>query len=100
LLGPTGVDKSAAVARLNARLGETLGHHFNYIDFENDFLKPILDVKNWTVFLAKDISKQATTWRRAWEALREKLDSENTIVGLHATYVSGPHPILLSDDCG
>jgi hypothetical protein len=60
------------------------------MDFENDFLKPKLNVKNWTVFLAQDIAQQATTWRQAWNALREKLDSENTILGLHATYVSGP----------
>jgi hypothetical protein len=90
LLGPTGVDKAAAVARLNARLSATLGHHFKYIDFENGFLKPKLNVKNWTVFLAQDIAQQAVTWKQAWEELKEKLDNENTILGLHATYVSGP----------
>lgn len=90
LLGPTGVDKGVAVDRLNTRLNATLGHRFNYIDFENDFLKPKLNVKNWTIFLAQDIAQQATTWRQAWETLREKLDGENTILGLHATYVSGP----------
>jgi hypothetical protein len=90
LLGPTGVDKGAAVARLNARLKGTLGHQFNYIDFENQFLKPKLNVKNWTVFLAQDLIQQAGTWRQAWDALRQNLDHENTILGLHATYVSGP----------
>jgi hypothetical protein len=90
LLGPTGVDKGAAVARLTARLSAVLGHHFKYIDFENDFLKPKLNVKNWTAFLAQDIAQQATSWRQAWETLREKLDGENIILGLHATYVSGP----------
>jgi hypothetical protein len=90
LIGPTGVDKRTAVERLSRRLEATLGHRFNYIDFENDFLKPILNVKNWTVFLAQDIAQQAVTWRQAWAKLKEKLDGENTIVGLHATYVSGP----------
>lgn len=90
LLGPTGVDKGAAIARLNERLAATLGHRFRYIDFENAFLKPELKVKHWTVFLAQDIAQQAATWRQAWGALREALDTENTILGLHATYVSGP----------
>jgi hypothetical protein len=59
LLGPTGVDKRAAVARLNARLKGTLGHQFKFIDYENDFLKPKLAVKHWTVFLAQDIVQPA-----------------------------------------
>src|SRR5262249_3785894 len=90
LLGPTGVDKGAAVARLNARLKGVLGHQFRYVDFENDFLKPKLNVRQWTVFLAQDIDQQATTWRLAWDELRKSLDHENTVLGLHATYVSGP----------
>lgn len=90
LLGPTGVDKGAAIARLNARLGRTLGHQFKYIDFENEFLKPKLNVRHWTVFLAQDIAQQASAWRQAWDTLRENLNHENTILGLHATYVSGP----------
>jgi|SRR5579862_2664905 len=90
LLGPTGVDKGAAIARLNARLKGALGHQFRYVDFENEFLKPKLSVRNWTTFLAQDISQQANTWLQAWEALRKNLDHENTILGLHATYVSGP----------
>jgi hypothetical protein len=90
LLGPTGVDKGAAIARLNARLKGTLGHQFKYVDYENDFLKPKLAVKHWTVFLAQDIAQQANTWKQAWEELRKNLDHENTILGLHATYVSGP----------
>lgn len=90
LLGPTGVDKATAVARLNARLEATLGHKFRYVDFENEFLKPKLNVKNWTVFLAQDIAQQAVSWREAWKTFEQKLDNENTIVGLHATYVSGP----------
>lgn len=90
LLGPTGVDKGTAVARLNSRLQATPGHQFRYIDFENDFLKPKLNVKHWTVFLAQDIAQQATTWRLAWDELRGELDNENIILGLHATYVSGP----------
>jgi hypothetical protein len=90
LLGPTGVDKHAAIARLNARLKDTLGHQFKYIDFENDYLKPKLNVRHWTVFLAQDIAQQANTWRQAWDELRENLDGENTILGLHATYISKP----------
>jgi hypothetical protein len=90
LLGPTGVDKRQAVERLSTRVKASLGHQFKYLDFENDFLKPHLNVKNWTVFLAQDIAQQATTWRRAWDAFKKTLDGENTILGLHATYVSGP----------
>jgi len=90
LLGPTGVDKATAIERLNERLSSTLGHRFNYIDFENQFLKPELNVKHWTIFLAQDIAQQAVTWRQAWNTLRKNLNAENTILGLHATYVSGP----------
>lgn len=90
LLGPTGVDKSTAIARLNTRLSSTLGHQFRYIDFENDFLKPKLKVRNWTVFLAQDIATQASTWRQAWDDLSKTLDGDNIVLGLHATYVSGP----------
>jgi hypothetical protein len=90
LLGPTGVDKGTAVTRVNERLRATLGHQFKYIDFENDYLKPKLSVRHWTVFLAQDIAQQASTWLQAWEKLRDDLDHENTILGLHATYVSGP----------
>lgn len=61
LLGPTGVDKAAAAERICARLHNTLGHQFRYVDFENEFLKPHLRVKNWTVFLAQDIATQAAT---------------------------------------
>ena len=88
LLGPTGVDKREAVTRLSGRLKSVLGHNLKYIDFENEFLKPELNVKNWTVFLAQDIAQQATTWRRGWNALKGRLDNEITILGLHATYIS------------
>jgi len=90
LLGPTGIDKREAIVRLNARLKKTLGHHFSYIDFENDFLKSKLNVKNWTTFLAQDIAQQATTWKQGWNDLKRELGSENLILGLHATYISGP----------
>jgi hypothetical protein len=90
LLGPTGVDKATAIDRLTARLEATLGHRFKYIDFENDFLKTHLNVKNWTIFLAQDIAQQAVTWRRGWDEFEKTLDGENTILGLHATYVSTP----------
>jgi hypothetical protein len=90
LLGPTGVDKATAVRRVCARLKTELGHEFNFVDFENEHLKQHLNVKNWTIFLAQDISQQATTWRRGWDDFNKRLDGENTILGLHATYVSGP----------
>jgi hypothetical protein len=90
LLGPTGVDKRRAFDRVSARVSSMLGHHFKYIDFENECLKQHLSVKSWTTFLAQDIALQATTWLRGWEDLKNKLDSEITVLGLHATYVSGP----------
>jgi MoxR-like ATPase len=39
LIGPTGVDKAAAVRRIAERLKQTLGHQPKYVDFENDYLK-------------------------------------------------------------
>ncbi len=91
LLGPTGVDKSGAAARLAARVKATLGHTLTYIDFENAFLKQQLDVKNWTIFLAQDIAVQAKAWRRGWDEFKKKINNEEiTVLGLHASYVSGP----------
>jgi hypothetical protein len=89
-LGPTGVDKAAAVQRLLGRLKATLGHEYRFIDFENGHLKQHLNVRNWTVFLAQDISAQASTWRKGWEELKASLDGESTILAMHATYVSSP----------
>jgi hypothetical protein len=40
-------------------------------------------------FLAQDIAQQAVTWRRGWDDFSKTLDDEMTILGLHATYVSG-----------
>jgi hypothetical protein len=54
---------------------------FRYVDFENDFLKPHLSVKNWTIFLAQDISQQATTWRQGWGDFRNTLNNENILLG-------------------
>jgi hypothetical protein len=88
LLGPTGVDKRSAVDRLCKRL-ELVGHSARFVDFENDFLKSHLGVKNWMTFLAQDIALQFAAWGRAWEAFEPTLDNGITILGLHATYVSG-----------
>jgi hypothetical protein len=103
LLGPTGVDKAEAAKRLGSRLKASLGHEFKYIDFEKEYLKQHLNVKNWTIFLAQDIAQQATTWRRGWEDLKKGLDGETTILALHATYISGPlglrSPVHLPSIC-
>src|ERR1700738_972707 len=89
LLGPTGVDKAAAMKRVCDRLGSKLGHKCRFVDFENEFLKQHLSVRNWMTFLAQDIAQQAVTWRRGWDDFSKTLDDEITILGLHATYVSG-----------
>ena len=40
---------------------------FKNIDLENDFLKPHLTVKNWTIFLAQDIAHKANNLaKRMW----------------------------------
>jgi hypothetical protein len=89
LLGPTGVDKAAAMKRVCARMQNKLGHQFRFVDFENDFLKPHLRVKNWVTFLAQDLAEQALTWRRAWDEFKKSLDGEMIVLGLHASYISG-----------
>ncbi|WP_145984422.1 hypothetical protein [Bradyrhizobium nitroreducens] len=89
LLGPTGVDKVTAMKRLRTRMDGSLGHDFVYVDFENDFLKARLNVRNWVTFLAQDIAQQAMTWRQAWDDFKKTLGSEAVVLGLHATYVSG-----------
>ncbi len=103
LLGPTGVDKAEAANRLAARMKASLGHELRYVDFENEYLKQHLNVKNWTIFLAQDIAQQATTWRRGWEDFKKKIDGDTTILGLHATYISGPlglrSPVHLPSIC-
>ncbi|MEA2821622.1 MAG: hypothetical protein QOJ86_3626 [Bradyrhizobium sp.] len=103
LLGPTGVDKAEAAKRVCARLKAKLGHEIKYIDFENEYLKQHLNVKNWTIFLAQDIAQQATTWRRGWEDFKRQLDGETVLLGLHASYISGPlglrSPIYLPSIC-
>ena len=80
-----------------------LGHEFKYIDFEKEYLKQHLNVRNWTVFLAQDIAQQATTWRRGWDDLKRELDGETTVLALHATYISGPlglrSPVHLPSIC-
>jgi hypothetical protein len=89
LIGPTGVDKAAAMLRIGDRLKQTLGHQPKYVDFENDFLKPELR-SPFTIFLAKDIAEQAVVWNNAWQKFATSLDGEITVLGLHATYISGP----------
>jgi hypothetical protein len=89
LIGPTGVDKAAAMRRISERLKQTLGHQPKYVDFENDFLKPELR-SPFTIFLAKDIAEQAVVWNNAWQKFANSLDGEITVLGLHATYISGP----------
>ena len=88
LLGPTGVDKATAAKRLSAYL-ETQGHGFSFVDFENDHLKKDRRVKSWTHFLAQDLEDQAITWKRVWDQFKKSLNEETTVLGLHATYVSG-----------
>jgi hypothetical protein len=91
LLGPTGVDKATAAENLRLFIENSHGQTFRYIDFENDFLKPILPPPgSWTNFLASDARFQATFWRQAWRALASTLrEGEATVLSLHATYVSG-----------
>lgn len=91
LLGPTGVDKSAAASRLAGFLRTNFAQEIRFVDFENQFLKPRIAEsasRNWTTFLAQDIPVQATGWRAAWNEFRNTLNNEITILGLHATYVS------------
>jgi hypothetical protein len=88
LLGPTGVDKAQAVARLNQHL-QKQGHEFKFVDFENSFLKNDPGVRTWMHFLAQDPALQAAAWRRAWDQFKTTLDNEPIILGLHGSYVSG-----------
>jgi hypothetical protein len=87
LLGPTGVDKAAAAARLSSHL-EKRGHGFRFVDFENAHLKHDPGARSWTQFLAQDLAQQTITWRRAWGNFTESLTEETTVLALHATYVS------------
>jgi hypothetical protein len=87
LLGPTGVDKAAAAARLSLHL-ERRGHGFRFVDFENAHLKNEPGARSWTQFLAQDLALQTLTWRRAWDEFKKSLTTETTVLALHATYVS------------
>jgi len=87
LLGPTGVDKATAAARLSKHL-ETRGHGFRFVDFENAHLKSQPGARSWMHFLAQDLALQASTWRRAWDEFAKTLTAETTVLALHATYVS------------
>jgi len=91
LLGPTGVDKGAAVQHLGEYIQERHGHTIRYIDFEKDFLKPVLPkfgLKNFFTFLAQDSNQQATIWKAAWANCAKTFDSNITVLGLHAAYVN------------
>jgi len=102
LLGPTGVNKAVAANRLREHIASTLGHRLTFVDFENAFLK--IHLKSWMTFLGQDIVQQASTWRRAWDEFKQSLDDEITVLGLHATYVSGllglRCPIHIPSICG
>ncbi|MGB7036297.1 MAG: hypothetical protein WBD71_12305 [Xanthobacteraceae bacterium] len=102
-LGPTGVDKAAAAARLSAHL-EQRGHGFRFVDFENAHLKNEPGARSWTQFLAQDLALQTLTWRRAWDEFKKSLTNETTILALHATYVSSVlglrFPIHIPSICG
>jgi hypothetical protein len=104
LLGPTGVDKAAAMQRVLARMDATLGHKFRFVDFENEFLKPRVSARNWVTFLAQDLSQQVAAWRRAWDDFKKTLDGEMVVLGLHSTYVSGilglRCPVQIPSICG
>lgn len=92
LLGPTGVDKAAAMARLRIYALEKFGQKIRFIDFENEFLKLHIkrhSIRTWTSFLATDVLRQSIIWRDAWTEFQKTLDSETVVLGLHATYVSG-----------
>ena len=89
LLGPTGVNKRLAIDRLRAHVRQILGHSIIFVDFENDYLKKHMTVKNWMTFVAQDIVQQSSIWLRAWEDFKNNLSNEIMILGLHATYVSG-----------
>jgi hypothetical protein len=90
LLGPTGADKAQAMSRLNEHL-KPQGHSFNFVDFENEFLKHEPGARSWMRFLAQDMALQTATWRHAWtrfkNTLRKRRD-EPIILALHAVYVS------------
>jgi len=88
-LGPTGVDKAKVAARLSSELSTGFSHEVRFVDFENEFLKRHMAVKSWMSFLAQDIRQQASAWRAAWREFVPSLDDRITIVGLHATFVSG-----------
>src|SRR4051794_17677268 len=87
LLGPTGVDKKIASQRLLSHL-KSIGHSFRFVDFENEFLKSDPGARSWMHFLSQDLAVQTSTWRRAWDSFKRTLDSETTVLALHATYVS------------
>lgn len=90
LLGPTGVDKAGAAAHLIEHAKNGLAHVIRYVDFENEFLKPALPgAKDWVTFLAQDIRLQNTIWQSAWDEFSDTLSDGVTVLGLHATYVSG-----------
>lgn len=89
LLGPTGVDKAVAGKRLAAHIHATLGHKVRFVDFENDYLKQHLSVRNLMSFLAQSSAQQSSTWLSAWTDFERSLTDGVTILGLHATYVSG-----------
>jgi hypothetical protein len=92
LLGPTGVDKKTAIERLAKYAKAKFGHTIRYIDFEHEYLSAAItadSLKNLFTFLAQDRSRQANIWKSAWGKCVGAFDTEVTVLGLHATYISG-----------
>ena len=88
-LGPTGIDKAAVAARASEYISELFNHQIRFVDFEKEFLKQQPTVKDWMTFLNQDIPLQSLIWQQAWGEFKKTLTDEITILGLHATYVSG-----------
>src|SRR6202012_3010747 len=72
-----------------------------------EFLKEHLkrhSIRTWTSFLATDVLRQSIIWQDAWDEFQKSLYSETTLLGLHATYVSGilglRSPIHIPRICG
>jgi hypothetical protein len=80
LLGPTGVDKASAISHLNQH-PKKQAHGFDFVDFENNFLKNDPGLRTWMSFLAQDPALQAAAWRRAWDEFKTTLDGEPIILG-------------------
>ena len=91
LLGPTGVDKAMAIQRVGSFIKKEHGHAIRYVDFEREFLKPLLPKfghRTFFAFLMEDSNQQAVIWKTAWDKCANAFDGEIIILGLHAAYVN------------